>query len=108
MAKIEYTMTAIILLSAIVFLTRALPFVFSNVMRKNEWIQFLGKQLPISIIFLLALYYAFSMAQPTQWHIIPFQIIGILVTLLVHWKWKNTTISLILGTLAYLAMTTFF
>lgn len=108
MGNIEYTIGAIFLLSCIILFTRALPFIFGNVIQENEWVLFLGKNLPISIIFLLAMYYGISMAKPTHWHIIPFQLIAILITLITHWRWRNTIISLVLGTLSYLTMATFF
>lgn len=104
MNHIEYTIGVIILLFLAVVFTRALPFIFGKAMQKNQWILYLGKQLPISIIFLLAVYYAISMAKPTHWQILPYQLIAIIITLLTHWKWRNTSLSLLLGTISYLFM----
>ncbi len=84
------------------------PFIFGRKMENNQFILFLGKRLPISIILLLAIYYLISMSQPTHWHILPLQLIALAVTLCVHWKWRNTTISLLTGTTAYLLMTAYF
>lgn len=107
MNHVEYAIGAAVLLFFIVVSTRALPFIFGKSMRRNQWILFVGKQLPISIIFLLAIYYVVSMTKPTHFHILPFQIIALIITLSTHWKWRNTTISLFIGTVSYLLMTTY-
>lgn len=105
MSPIEYTIGVIILLFFVVATTRSLPFMFGKVMQKNQWVLFLGRQLPISIIFLLCVYYLISMAKPTHWEILPYQLIAVLITLSAHWKWRNMTVSLVVGTAAYLLMT---
>jgi branched-subunit amino acid transport protein AzlD len=101
----EYLIGALILLFLIICFTRALPFFFGKVMQDNQWILYLGKQLPTSIIFLLGIYYVIAMAKPTHWHVLPCQIIALVITLFVHWKWRNVTLSLFVGTTAYLLMT---
>lgn len=108
MYHFKYTIGVIVLLFFVVTTTRALPFIFGKAMQNNQWILFLGKRLPISIILLLAVYYLISMAQPSHWHILPFQLIAIALTLCAHWKWRNTTVSLLIGTTAYLLMTFYF
>lgn len=108
MYHLEYTIGVIVLLFFIIAGTRALPFVFGGAMQNSEWILFLGKRLPISIILLLAVYYLISMAEPSHWRIFPFQLIAIVLTLCAHWKWRNTTVSLLIGTAAYLLMTVYF
>lgn len=108
MISTEYLIGALFLLFFIICFTRSLPFFFDNIMKENQWVLYLGKQLPTSIIFLLGIYYVIAMAKPTHWHIIPLQFIALSITLLAHWKWKNVTISLFLGTTIYLGMTYLF
>lgn len=108
MSHIEYTIGATIVLFFIIITTRALPFVFGRTMQKSPWVLFIGKQLPTSIILLLCIYYIISMAKPAHWHILPYQLIAIAITLCTQWKWRNTTISLLIGTGIYLLMTYYF
>ncbi|MDP1573784.1 MAG: AzlD domain-containing protein [Coxiellaceae bacterium] len=104
MIQCNYTVCVIALLFCITCTTRALPFIFGKKMKENQLILFLGNRLPVSIIFLLCVYYIMSIAKPSLMILIPQQLIALVVTLLVQWKWRNMTISLFLGTVLYLAL----
>ena len=100
----SYTIGVIALLFCITCVTRVLPFIFGKKMKENQLILFLGNRLPVSIIFLLCVYYMVSIAKPSFMTLIPQQLIAVVVTLLVQWKWRNMTISLFSGTVLYLAL----
>jgi len=100
----NYTIGVIALLFCITCTTRALPFIFGKKMKGNQLILFLGNRLPVSIIFLLCVYYIMSIAKPSFITLMPQQLIALVITLFAQWKWRNMVISLFLGTALYLVL----
>ena len=99
-----YIITAVIILFLVIFITRALPFIFSKQMQHNILFDYLGARLPSCIIFMLVIYYVFSMTKPTHWHTLPWHICALAITLLVQWLWRNMIVSIIIGTAAFLLL----
>lgn len=104
MTHLEYIIGAIGLLFLVVFGTRAFPFVFGKYLKESPYLLFLGKQLPASIILLLATFYAISMAKPHYGQTLLCEFIAVIATLLVQWRFRNTVVSLIVGTAVYLCL----
>lgn len=94
-------------LFAMTLTTRALPFIFTRQMKDNHLVQYLGKHLPSAIIFLLAIYYVMSIAEPSHWKNLPYQLIAIVLVILCQWRWRKLMVSLIVGTVTYILLNSF-
>ena len=104
MTPCNYVIGVIALLFCITVVTRSLPFVLGKKMKENQLILFLGNRLPVSIIFLLCVFYLISIAKPSFNTLLPQELIALAITLLIQWLWRNMTISLFLGTGLYLVL----
>lgn len=98
------TLSIIAVVAVCTFLTRALPFlIFKDTDRIPQIILYLGKVLPMAIMFLLVLYCVRNTAFLKYPYGLP-EILGILVVVVLHlWK-RNNMISIIGGTVFYMIM----
>lgn len=101
------TMDTLLIIGVVIictFLTRALPFlVFKDSARIPSVVIYLGKVLPMAIMFLLVLYCVRSTAFLKYPYGIP-EILGIISVVVLHlWK-RNNMISIVGGTLIYMIL----
>ncbi len=98
-------MTAVILISAMALTTialRALPFlVFGK--RTPKYISYLGKVLPQALIALLVVYCLKDVSVTTQPFGLPELIAGVSVIAMQAWR-RNAVLSILLGTVIYMAL----
>ncbi len=94
----------IAILFAMTVITRLLPFIFTRQMKDNHLIAYLGKYLPIAIIFLLAIYYMMSIAKPHYSSYLIRELIAVVVIIFCHWRWRQMMVSLMAGTAVYLSL----
>ena len=103
MSKFVYTLTIILLMSLVIIVTRALPFVFSRALKKSESIDALEKSLPTYIMLLLVIYEV----DITTFTKAPYGLPAILalfsVVLLHVWK-RNTLLSIAVGTVIFVLL----
>lgn len=102
----EYTHSILIVaLTAIVTIAlRFLPFlIFSGKKETPKLVVYLGKVLPYSIMGMLVIYCYKSISVLTKPYGMPEIIAGIIVVLLHLWK-RNTLLSIISGTAAYMLL----
>lgn len=99
-----YIIGVTVMLFAVVFVGRALPFIFGKRLTNSPLLTYLSTRLPMCIIILLTLYYMVLLAKPTHWHNLPWQLIALVVVIALHWRWKNVIISVLGGTAVYLAL----
>ncbi|MFA7371383.1 MAG: AzlD domain-containing protein [Sphaerochaetaceae bacterium] len=97
---------AIVIVAAVsTFLTRATPFIlFGRTGKKvNSTILYLGRVLPAAVMATLLIYAlkGVSFKALSSW---AFDFGALLVTILVHLKWRNTLLSITLGTLLYMVL----
>ena len=96
----------IIVMAVVTFAIRALPFLVFNGKETPEFINYLGKYLPYSIMAMLVVYCLKDLKVAERPHGLP-EITAVIVTALLHvWK-RNTLLSIILGTVCYMVLTRF-
>lgn len=98
------TLSVIGVVVACTFLTRSLPFlVFKDAKKIPNIILYLGRVLPMAIMFCLVLYCIRTIAFLKYPYGIP-EVLGILIVGILHvWK-RNNIISIVGGTLCYMIM----
>lgn len=93
----------IIVMSLVTVLIRAIPFIVFNGKETPEYINYLGKYLPYSIIAMLVVYCIKSMSIIKSPHGLP-ELISIVIVALLHaWK-RNTLLSIVVGTIVYMML----
>lgn len=92
-----YLLGVIVLLFLVTGVTRSLPFLFGQWIVKNKMLLLIGEKIPAAIIFLLLIYYIMLVAKPMHYHNLVYELIALVITLLVQWKWRLTILSLVIG-----------
>lgn len=86
-------------------ITRATPFIlFGNKKREvPQAVLYIGKVLPAAVMATLLIYCVkhISFTHYSDW---VYEIVGVLVTALIHIKWRNTLLSIGVGTVAYMVV----
>lgn len=99
-----YPVAVIAVMTAVTFLTRALPFLlFDRGQEPPKLVLYLGRVLPPAVMAMLVVYClrGLSFSAAPNW--IP-QVIGVAAVVLLH-KWKhNTLISIFGGTILYMVL----
>lgn len=95
----------IIAVAAVVtIIIRALPFIiFDRGGKLPSWVEYLGKVLPPALMSLLLVYCVSSVDFTRDTHGIP-ELIGIAIAMLLHFKWRNTLVSIGVSTAIYLVL----
>ena len=97
----------VIVMAVVSFLLRAFPFMlFSGRKETPKFVLYLGKVLPYAIIGMLVVYCVKDISFDSVSHFLPYIIAGAVVVLLHIWK-RNTLLSIIAGTLSYMALVQF-
>lgn len=101
------SLTIILVVALCTFVTRALPFlVFKHADELPHRIVYLGRVLPMAIMFCLIVY----CLRDTAFFLYPYgipQLLGVAFVVILHiWK-RNNMISIIGGTIAYMIMVQF-
>lgn len=96
---------ALVLVMAVVsYLLRAFPFiVFSGKKETPKFVTYLGKVLPFAIIGMLVIYCVKDISFEVVANFLPYIISGAVVVLLHIWR-RNTLLSILAGTLSYMAL----
>ena len=98
---------SIIVMAVITALLRFLPFIiFRGDKKTPDFIAYLGKVLPYSIMGMLVVFCLKSVDFKSGVHGIP-EIVSILVIVLAHWWKKNTILSILAGTICYVVIVNF-
>ena len=93
----------IIVMSLVTVLIRAIPFIVFNGKETPEYINYLGKYLPYSIIAMLVVYCINGVSIIKSPHGLP-ELISIVIVALLHaWK-RNTLLSIVVGTIVYMML----
>lgn len=106
-ATIIHSIALIAVMAIVTFILRVFPFVvFSGKRETPKFIVYLGKVLPYAIIGMLVVYCVKDIRFDAVPHFVPYIIAGLVVILLHVWK-RNTLLSIIVGTLSYMALVQF-
>lgn len=93
----------IIVMSLVTVLIRAIPFIVFNGKETPEYINYLGKYLPYSIIAMLVVYCIKGVSIIKSPHGLP-ELVSIVIVALLHaWK-RNTLLSIVVGTIVYMML----
>ena len=96
------TLVIILVIAAITFLTRVLPFlIFTGAKSRPPYIAFLGRYLPMAIIGMLVVY-CFKDAEPLQAPYALAEVLATLTLLSLHLYKRNLLLSIIGGTGVYM------
>ncbi len=102
-----HSVLLVLVMALVSFLLRAFPFmVFSGKRETPKFVLYLGKVLPFAIIAMLVIYCVKDISFDTVSHFLPYIIAGAVVVLLHIWR-RNTLLSIIAGTLSYMALVQF-
>lgn len=96
----------IIVMAAVTLLIRALPFIVFNGKKTPAYIDYLGKYLPYAIMAMLVVYCLKDVSITQRPFGIP-EIIAIVVTAALHVIKRNTLLSIVAGTICYMALVQF-
>lgn len=103
MDKTLHAVLAIAIMSAITLLLRGLPFLIFNGKQTPPFIKYLGKYLPYAIMGMLVVYCLKGVRPLAYPYGLP-ELIAIAVVALLHiWK-RNTLLSIVSGTVAYMLL----
>ncbi len=88
-------------------ITRATPFLlFGNKKRKvPQAVLYIGEVLPAAVMATLLIYSVKHVSFTTHYSDWVYEIVGVLVTALIHIKWRNTLLSIGVGTVMYMVLT---
>ena len=95
--SIPYVITAMAIIAVVTYLLRAAPFIALSKVSDHPIVIEVGRSMPIGVMVILVLYTLLdvSFSAPVGW--VP----GMVVTFLVHWKWKNAMPSIVSGVATY-------
>lgn len=106
-ATLVHSIALVAVMAIVTFILRAFPFlVFSGKRETPKFVVYLGKVLPYAIIGMLVVYCVKDISFDTVSHFLPYIIAGAVVVLLHVWR-RNTLLSIIAGTLSYMALVQF-
>lgn len=102
-----HSILLILVMALVSYLLRAFPFiVFSGKRETPRFVIYLGKVLPYAIIGMLVIYCVKDISFDNVSHFLPYILAGAVVVLLHIWR-RNTLLSIIAGTLSYMALVQF-
>lgn len=104
MSPTVYALINILLLSLLSIGARALPFVFSKILRKSAAMKMVGKYLPAHLMLLLLVYEVDIETFSKPPYGIP-TILGLSVVFILHIWRRNTFLSIIAGTATFILTT---
>ncbi len=99
-----HSILLVVVMAVVSFLLRAFPFMlFSGKKETPKFVIYLGKVLPYAIIGMLVIYCVKDISFDAVSHFLPYIIAGAVVVVLHIWK-RNTLLSILAGTLSYMAL----
>lgn len=98
-----YVLLAILLMAAVTFALRALPFVAGHAIRHHPLVRRLGEALPLAILVLLVLDTAAGQARAHAGWPWP-ETIAVLVTVLLQWRIRRPLLAMAAGTVLYILL----
>lgn len=93
---LTFFIIASLIMAAIVFFMRAIPFLFSKRLQSSKLAQILSRSLPLAIMLLLTLHGVHESSKHTS------ALVGVAFTALIHLLFKQPIISIFSGTAAYI------
>ncbi len=102
-----HSILLVLVMAVVTYLLRVFPFlIFSGKKPTPKFVLYLGKVLPYAIIGMLVIYCVKDISFDVVSNFLPYIIAGAVVVLLHVWK-RNTLLSIVAGTLSYMALVQF-
>lgn len=98
-----YLLAVIVVMGAVTFGLRALPFLSARLLRRSPVVQHLGRFLPLAIMVLLLVHSATGAAREHAYGPWP-ELLAIAVTCLLQWRSRNPLLSIVAGTALYVLL----
>lgn len=98
-----YLLAVIVVMGAVTFGLRALPFLSARLLRRFPVVQHLGRFLPLAIMVLLLVHSATGAAREHAYGPWP-ELLAIAVTCLLQWRSRNPLLSIVAGTALYVLL----
>ena len=93
----------LVIATLIILLTRWLPFIFAEKLKKAKMVESIGKQLPAYIMMLL-LIYEIKVSNLLSWPYALPELISLAVITVIHLWQRRVLLSMLIGTLSYLLL----
>lgn len=93
----------ILVMAAVTIAIRFLPFILFKGKETPEYIGYLGKVLPYSIIAMLVVYCVKDVSVTNKPYGVP-ELLGILIVAILHIWRRNTLLSIVVGTVCYMLL----
>ena len=103
MDKTLHAVLAIVVMAAVTFLLRTLPFLIFSKVKTPRFIGYLGKYLPFAIMGMLVVYCLKEVRPLAYPYGLP-ELIAIAVVALLHLWRRNTLLSILCGTVSYMLL----
>ena len=103
MSDAGYVVIALFAAGLVTYGLRALPFIVGDWLQKHRLVQRLGGFLPLAIMTLLLVHYVVGAAQSHQHGPWP-ELLAVALAIVLQWFARNPLLSILGGTLAYVAM----
>ena len=103
MDKTLHAVLVIVVMAAVTFALRTLPFLIFAKRETPPFIQYLGKYLPFAIMGMLVIYCLKEVRPLAYPYGLPELIAVLVVALLHHWR-RNTLLSILCGTVTYMLL----
>lgn len=95
-----YLLAVILVMGAVTFALRALPFLSARLLKRSPVVHHLGQFLPLAIMVLLLVHSASGAAREHANGPWP-ELLAIAVTCLLQWRSRNPLLSIVAGTALY-------
>ncbi len=95
-------MVFMLVMASATFITRALPFVLFDKHSDHPFLNYLGRFLP-PVLMVLLLVYSFKNETFISLDFVP-ELLGLMVTLVLHLLWRQPLISIVVGTAFYMLL----
>jgi branched-subunit amino acid transport protein AzlD len=99
----SYLISAIVVMTIMTYTTRITPFLFFRNKEPSAMIKYLEWNMPVMIMVILVFY----ALKDVKWDIYPYgiaEIIGVVIAIFVHLKFKNALLSIFLATISYMIL----
>lgn len=103
MSDTGYLLAVIVVMGAVTFALRALPFLSARLLGRFPVVQHLGRFLPLAIMVLLLVHSASGAARGHSTGPWP-ELLAIAVTCLLQWRSRNPLLSIVAGTALYVLL----
>lgn len=97
----SYLIGAIIIASMATYITRIIPFLLFRTREPSSLIKYIELNMPLMIMVILVFY----ALKDVKWEVYPYgvaEIVGVIVAVALHVKFKNALLSIFIATLVYM------